>query len=152
MRQYRIKEIAMCLLFVGLVSTSAEGQTNSQAKLAVVSRIYIATSKTDNVAEQPLRNRLTQELALKGFTVVTEEAQADAVLEIDVSAIVTLDGDGSIPNYAIYEFSLYSRGHSLIKQWKIKSLSQPTTEKDDELAVKRFAEKIEKDKKKARKS
>lgn len=152
MRQRRIKEIAIYLLFAGLVLTSAEGQTNSQGKLAAVSSIYIAIPTTGNDAGQPLRNRLTKELTLKGFTIVTEESQADAVLEIEVSAIVTLDGDGSEPNYAIYEFSLYSQGHSLIKKWKIKNLSQPTTEKDDELAVKRFAEKIEKDKKKARKA
>jgi hypothetical protein len=150
-RSRKIIDWLIGLLIFGLTVMASTAQQNQKEQLAAISSLFVAeiSSANDKKWGQDFRTQLEKGLQEKGFIIQSDKSHADAILKTECLAEIVLDGDGSIPNYAIYEFQLYTQKNVLIKKWKIKFASQATKEKDDEMGIQRFTEQIQKDKKKA---
>jgi hypothetical protein len=110
-------------------------------KLYLVRKIFI--EEIPNIQEaSKVELFLKRELQRWGFIIIEDRAGADAILTVEIQAEVILDGDGSVPNKAIYKYELRLTDNELVWKGKIKFPARQSFAEENEYAAQKIAEKI----------
>jgi hypothetical protein len=140
-------KIALIVLAV-LFCASDEVLAQRKNSLAQIQKIYLAKYAATQVDAQ-FRNRedriislLKEALEKEGFILVSDKAEADAVLSGTLGIAIVLDGPQPDPPQYQYEYQLLSAKNQ--KLWETKfSIRSRHGEKDaDQKAAKKLAEKL----------
>jgi hypothetical protein len=84
------------------------------------------------------------QLEKRGFKIVNDASEEDAILSGDIQAEIVLHGDGSIPDKSIYRFQLTLPNKEVVWNGRIKFVSKSSIEEDHAYAARKIAEKIAK--------
>ncbi len=131
------------LLTLGVNAQKAEIDKNA---LAQVKRIYIEDEVSALPAAKRLSSYLRTELTKQGFVAADTKEDADAVLSSEISAQVTLDGDGgNPPDKAIYYCRLLSLSGKLYWKETVKFVFKSDWTENNKFAARKIAKKLYKD-------
>jgi hypothetical protein len=129
---------------------SASLPNDKIGKLYLVRRIFIAEIPGLNETRK-VEIFLKTELLKWGFLIAEDRVGADAILTGVIEAEVILDGDGSIPNKAVYKYELRLTNNELVWKGKVKFPTRRTVVEANQYAAQQLAEKIAADWKKSAK-
>jgi hypothetical protein len=118
-------------------------------KLYLVKKTYVGEIKsfTADVLEQYLK----QELASRGFAVVDDPADADAILTGSVRIILVLDGEPGDERPDTLRFKLETTSGEVIWKMELKVYTKWDKERDARFHAAKIVERIESDRKKSAK-
>ena len=115
------------------------------AALSRIRKIYIESAP--NGQSDPQKESITRELAKVGFDIVNDRSQADAMLTGFPQMQIVVDGDGSIPDKAVFTYQLALRDNRIVWKRTIKFIGRPTLAEDYDYAALKMAAKLLKDSK-----
>ena len=130
-------------LLIVLASISAFPQVSNKT-LAHVNRVYIESYPTSDRSTQIQAIRTA--LIARGFEVIEERSQPDAVLSWEQQTEIVLHGDGSIPDKSIFTWQLLLADNKPIWKHRIKFVSKKSLNDDLAYAAQKFAKKLSEDK------
>jgi hypothetical protein len=141
MRSLNLLRQLSCLLIVLCCMQEAYSYAQSNVSaLYRVKKIYIQSYP--NVKEgMKVESFLKAELEKRGFEIVNDASNADAILSGEVQAEIVLDGDGNIPAKSIYLYQLTLPNREIVWKGKIKFVSKQTVAEDNEYAARKIAKK-----------
>ncbi len=143
----KINQFAFLLLaFLFPLIINAQILQTSKNALSQVKRIYVEDDVSVIPKNEIIAPYLRTELAKQGFVVSDSEENADAILSIEISAQVTLDGDGSNPpDKAIYYCRLLSPSGELYWKATVKFVFKSDWIENNKFGAKKITEKLYKD-------
>lgn len=140
--------VSMLLLFLVLFDVHA--QDTMPDKLYLVRKIYIGEIE-DIDKEKRINSFLKQELEARGFTVVDDSVNADAVLSGRVEGELPLDDYDPSWLKSTFEFRLISQGKEKVWERRIRIHSMLDVARDAKNGARKIAERLEGDWKKSAK-
>jgi len=134
--------LAGCFLF-----GSAAGVAQRKDTLGRINKIFVESFPS--LTRESQVSSITRELTKRGFTVVDDRSQADAILVGEGQGEFVLHGDGSVPNKTIFTYSLSLPNHTVIWKHRVKFVSKPNLADDLDFAAVKIAERLYKDREKS---
>ena len=136
------------LVAIYLVVATSVGAGQSDLTLARVNKIFVHSWPTSPRESQVAS--VTRELKKFGFTVVDDSSQADAILTCEEQRQIVLDGDGSEPDKAIFNYSLSLPNGKRVWKHTVKVVSRRSPANDTDYAAAKIAERLFKEREKSR--
>ena len=138
--------IAFALIFL-IASADCLAQQKHQCLPLSVPSIFVPEDPvtSDGLRSEEFHRLLIESLTKAGFKLKINPAEADTILTTTIGAQIVLDGDGSTPDLAIYDFRLTSRQTGLFRKWIINVPVHDTGSREDRQAIQRLIGKLKKD-------
>ena len=131
------------LVAVYLVVAGSVGAAQTDPTLGRVNKVFVHSWPTSPRESQIAS--ITRELKRVGFTVVDDSSQADAILTCEEQRQIVLDGDGSDPEKAIFNYSLSLPDGRRVWKHTVKFVSKRSPAEDTDYAARKIAERLLKD-------
>ena len=129
--------VTLAILLFSIVLSAGQ---RDPAALADVKKIYIESAP--NGERDPQKESLTRELTKVGFEIVDGRSQADATLTGFPQMQIVVDGDGSIPDRAVFTYQLALRDNRIVWKRTIKFVGRRTLAEDYDYAAVKMAAKL----------
>jgi len=142
-----MKSLATISLVSAILFSSAQlslAGGDDPTALARIKKIYIESVANGQRDQQ--KESLARELTKAGFEIVDVRSQADATLTTLPQMEIVVDGDGSVPDKAIFTYELALPNSTIVWKHRIKFVSRRTLAEDCDYAATKMAAKILKDK------
>ena len=136
------------LVAIYLVVAASVGAAQPDLTLARVNKIFVHSWPSSPRESQVAS--VTRELKRVGFTIVDDSSQADAILTCEEQRQIVLDGDGSEPDKAIFNYSLSLPDGRPVWKHTVKFVSKSSPTDDTDYAATKVAERLNKDREKSR--
>jgi hypothetical protein len=143
---HRTREIFLVAVY--LAAAASVGVAQPDQTLGRVNKIFVHSWPSSPRESQVASVR--RELRRVGFTVVDDSSQADAILTCEEQRQIVLDGDGSDPDKAIFNYSLSLPDGKPVWKHTVKFVSKSSPADDTNYAATRVAERLLKDREKSR--
>ncbi|HKR58802.1 MAG TPA: hypothetical protein VJS64_03640 [Pyrinomonadaceae bacterium] len=119
----------------------------SDNALARIKKIFVESFPSATRESQV--TSVTRKLTKRGFDVVEDRAQADAILTGEAQAEIVLHGDGSVPDKSIFTYRLTLPNTTVVWKHRVRFVSKSTLADDYDFAARKIAEQLSKDREKS---